>query len=662
MQNPNTHGDWKSGRKLLAAIGSGPNSDKIIHWARQLAGSLNAPWSVLHFESTRAMPETDQTRLTRNLTLARELGAEVITTLNDDWVGGLLRMAAQRNFTAVIVGQSSTGPFWKRWQRGSLLRRLIRHAGQIDVHIVTVEGAMAASDAAKGLCRKPGPSFSALLQYLAVFGAVAVVTLAAYLFTPVIGSQATALIFLLSVVVLALFVPSGPTLFAAAMSALLWDFFFVPPFFTFRIVRFGDIVLFGVYVVIALVLGQLTVRIRAQEAAERLREERATALYLLTHDLVEAGTLEEIAERAAQHLKRAFKAEASVLLSDPDDLGRFHPGTSGNLTGDDQRAAIWALQNGRPAGKFTDNSPLARSFYAPMASGAGCAGVIGLKLARSSPLTLHQLNLLEAFAQQIVSTVDRHRLQQVSEKARMLLESERLSKTLLDSMSHEIRTPIAAIKGAVGNLAELTPAAASASQRSMIAEIQEATERLNRLVGNILDITRLGSGGVKPRFTECDVAELVHLAVAETEQELAGHSLTVDIAPGLPIVSMDFVLMQQALANLLSNGARHTPPGTSVQIAASVDDDSLLLAVTDRGPGVPANVLPRIFDKFYRAPNASTGGTGLGLSLVKGFVEAQGGHVIAENAAGGGMGFTIRLPLDKTSPRLAPVPSGQPSS
>ena len=498
------------------------------------------------------------------------------------------------------------------------------------------------------------------MQYLAALATVAVVTLTAFLCTPLIGSQATALIFLLSVVVLALFVPRGPTLFAAAMSALLWDFFFVPPIFAFRIARIEDIMLFGVYVVIALVLGQLTARIRAQEEAERLREKRSTALYLLTRELIEATTLEQIVQRAAHHLEATFKARVVVILSDPAQWDQFHP-DSDKLAGDEGHAAAWVLQNGRPAGRFTDNFSMAGSFYVPLATGRGAVGVVGLRLSQSSSPTIHQLNLLDAFAQQIALAVERHRLQQVSEKAKLLDESERLSKTLLDSMSHEIRTPLAAIKSAAGNLSELTAAASSGPQKAMIAEIQEATERLNRLVGNVLDITRLGSGNVKPRLNECDVAELVNLAVAETEQELAGHLLTVDIAPGLPVVPMDFVLMQQVLANLLSNAARHTPPGTPVHVAASVEHDSLLLVVADHGSGISHSLLPRIFDKFYRAPNASTGGTGLGLSLVKGFVEAQGGRVTAENGAEGGLAFTIRLPLCKTPSRPVSLVSAQPS-
>jgi two-component system sensor histidine kinase KdpD len=348
-----------------------------------------------------------------------------------------------------------------------------------------------------------------IVQYLTALGVVALVTFAALLSKPLIPPEAAALVFLLSVVLLGLFVRRGPTLFAAAISALLWDFFFLPPIYAFRIRRFEDAMLFGIYFVIALVLGHLTARLRAQQDAER----------------------------------------------------------------------------------------------------------------------------------------QQHRLE-------MLTASERLSKTLMDSMSHEMRTPIAVIQSATSQLARLVDQGSPESTKAMIAEIEEATGRLNRLVSNVLDMTRLTSGAVRPRLNECDVAEVVHLTVAENEGEMAGHPVTVEISPGLPIIQMDFVLMQQALGNLLSNASRHTPPGTPIQIAACVEHGEMVLRVVDHGPGVSAELLPRISDKFFRAPNAPTGGTGLGLSLVKGFVEAQGGRVTAENGAGGGMIFSIRMPLPKPQPTL----------
>jgi two-component system sensor histidine kinase KdpD len=277
-----------------------------------------------------------------------------------------------------------------------------------------------------------------------------------------------------------------------------------------------------------------------------------------------------------------------------------------------------------------------------------------LRIRRLEDVTLFAIYFIIALALGYLTARLRsqQRMQLLSESAKVAEASERLSKTLLDSMSHEIRTPIAAIQSAVGHLTRLLERDSSDSAgktKAMIAEIQEATARLNRVVGNVLDITRLTSGAVKPRLNECDVAEVVNLAVSENEKETEGHPVTVAISPGLPIVQMDFVLTQQALSNLLSNAGRHTPPGTPIEVAARVENEEVALRVADRGPGISPELLPKIFDKFYRGPNAATGGTGLGLSLVKGFVEAQGGRVTAENGAGGGMIFSIRLPLRRAS-------------
>ncbi|MGH7973637.1 MAG: sensor histidine kinase, partial [Limisphaerales bacterium] len=232
-------------------------------------------------------------------------------------------------------------------------------------------------------------------------------------------------------------------------------------------------------------------------------------------------------------------------------------------------------------------------------------------------------------------------------------ESERLSKTLLNSISHEIRTPIAAINSAAGTLVAARDPALTQVPWSMVDEIQIATRRLNRLVGNLLNMTRLESGHVKPKLDWCDVADLIQVTVKEISRDLAQHRVNTEIAHGLPLVKMDFVLMQQALTNLLLNAAVHTPPGTQVQLTAASKNDTLVLTVADNGPGLPPDALPFIFDKFYRAPTAPAGGTGLGLAIVKGFVEAQGGHVRAQNRSEGGVTFTISLPLSKPPPMSA---------
>jgi two-component system sensor histidine kinase KdpD len=352
-----------------------------------------------------------------------------------------------------------------------------------------------------------------LLQYLTVLSSLILVTVAAFVFTPIVGPHATALVYLLMVVVLSLVMNRGPAFIAGALSAVCWDFFFLPPTFAFAIHSFEDGMFFAMYFVVALALGQLTSRIRAQQKLEQ--------------------------------------------------------------------------------------------------------------------------------------------------QARFLGESERLSKTMLDSMSHELRTPIAAIQSAVGNLVEWENAGLSGFQREMIEEIIEATERLHRLVGNALEISRLESGAVRPNLTNCDPAELVHMSVSATEKKLAGHPVRVIIERDLPMAQLDFVLMQETLINLLSNTASHTPPGTPVEVSVYVEQGSLVFQISDRGPGIDLKALPRIFDKFYRASTAPAGGTGLGLSLVKGFVEAQGGTVCATNRAGGGAVFTVRMPLRQNAVIAQPSLKGE---
>ena len=634
--------------RVLAVASPDHYGEQFLRRARQLADQMNSPWTVLYVESTDGARNEVQSDITRNLAIARDLGAEVITATAEDTVTGILRVAAQRNITQIVVpilvdGSQLTGD--------RIFMRLLREGGGMEIHGVPV---------APGLARAIGPNppktrGPVLPQYGKALAVVGLTTVAGFMFAPMVGAHAIALVYLLAVVFLALLVGRGPTLFAAALSAVLWEFFFLPPVYALGITNFEDVMLFGMYFVVALVLGHLTNRIRSQEEAERRREERATALYLLTRELNEGHDLNEMVQRVVHHLEVAFKSPIAVLLPDPSGIAHAHPASTFTPSEPETRVAGWVMEHNQRAGRFSSNLPEAEALYVPLATNSGPIGVIGLK--QEFPLTVHQQNLLDVFSQQIALALDRHRLNKLSEQAKLLAESERLSQTLLDSMSHEIRTPIAAIQSATGNLTEGAAENLSGFQREMISEIEEATERLNRLVGNVLEASRIESGAVKPQLNECDVADLVNVALKETGKQLAGHPVAVDIAPGLPVIRMDFVLMEQALVNLLSNAAVHTPAGTAVTVTARVQGDKLVLTVADRGPGIPVEALERVFDKFYRAPEAPTGGTGLGLSLVRGFVEAQGGKVAAENSSTGGAVFTISLPASQTLAAGAAVAS-----
>ncbi|MDB6020683.1 MAG: Osmosensitive channel signal transduction histidine kinase, partial [Pedosphaera sp.] len=455
--------------------------------------------------------------------------------------------------------------------------------------------------------------------------------------------------FLLVVVALALFVGRGPILLAALLSAVCWDFFFIPPVFTFYVRAPEDVMMLVMYFIVAVVMGQLSARFRSQEKAERQREERTTALYLLTRELADAVTLEQIVKAVVKHIGKLFKAESAILLVEPNGHLSHQPseGSTLKLSEKELSVAAWVFQHNTRAGQFTDNLPLSEALYLPLSAPGGTLGVIGVRLPQNGEPNLEQNNLLEAFVRQAGLVIDRQRLHDAAQQARLAAESERLSKTLLDSISHEMRTPIAAITSAASALSDPKTSAQPGFADALINEIKVAVTRLNRLVGNLLDIARVESGHVKPKLDWCDVGDLVNVAVKSVEREMAGHKLEILVKPEIPLVRMDFVLMEQALVNLLLNAAFHTPAGTPVQLSARLDHDELALTVSDRGPGIPADSIPKIFDKFYRAPGALTGGTGLGLSIVKGFVEAQDGRVQAANQPSGGAAFTLFLPISE---------------
>jgi two-component system sensor histidine kinase KdpD len=654
MQVMQIQGPWKTGHRLLVAVGPSPFSAQMVRWTRRLADSLDARWMAVHVESSHAYSADEQARLTKNLALARELGAEVIATADENLVRGVLRVARQQNVTQIVVGKPAREGMWNFFPRGWFLRRLVEESGDIDIHIVRAD---------KDEVAKPPPVFRAPTQlawkqYALSAAVILSVTLLNALLdaSTSIGYRALALNFLLAVVILALFVGRGPVLVSATLSALCWNFFFVPPRFTFYIGTLDDAMMFGMYFVVAVVMGQLIARFRTQEKAERRREERTTALYLLTRELADAVTLDQISLIVVKHVAALFQANVAVMLREADGQlsSRPRPGGTFELSAKEFGVATWVFEHNQAAGQFTDNLPASEAFYLPVATSAGVLGVIGVKLPGTAPLSLEQNNLLEALVRQAALVIDRQRLHEAAQQSHLAAESERLSRTLLDSISHEMRTPIAAIASAASGLSDTDLTKRPDFARAFLGEIKEAGARLNRLVGNLLDIARVESGHVKPKVDWCDVGDLINVTVKSVEKELAGHKLEIVIGSEIPLVRMDFVLMEQALANLLLNAAFHTPPGTPIQLSANRADGELALTVADKGPGIPAEALPRIFEKFFRAPGAQTGGTGLGLSIVKGFVEAQNGRVEAENRPGGGAAFTLFLPLVE-----APVLAGE---
>jgi len=639
---------WKSGQRLLVAVSSSPTSASLVRWTRRLAGELHASWLAAYVEHPRPLGEEDQTRLTRHLSLARELGAQIVTTTDSDVVHGILRIAREQNATQIVVGKPAGWRTLDLMRGGSMLNRLIRESGRIDVHTVRAES----DGEVRPSVRARASRFTDLRGFALAAGVVGGVTVLNALLEHWLGNEPIALVYLLSVVVLALFVGRGATLAAATGTAILWDYFFTEPRLSLRITKVADAMMFATYFIVAVAMGQLAARLREQQAAERQRERRATALYLLTRDLAEAPDLAQLLAVVIRQVGETFGADVAVSLPDESGSGplTLYFASPWSLSEKEETVAAWAFQHRQPAGAGTDNLPLSEGLHLPLVAGDRALGALSLRFKESGALTTASRDLLDAFVRQVSLVLDRQRLSDAEAQAKLLAESERLGTTLLNSVSHELRTPLAAISSAASGLR--AAGALNEPQQALTAELDEATVRLNRLVQNLLDVSRLEAGHLRPNLDWHDLRDVIQTAIQNLGHALQQHHLKVEIPPDLPPVKVDAALTEQLLANLLGNAAMHTPAGTTVHVRAHAVADHLIIEVADNGPGLPPGDPARLFERFQRGPNAAAGGTGLGLSLVKGFTEAQGGQVTAANQPGGGAIFTIKLPL----PPMPPLP------
>jgi two-component system, OmpR family, sensor histidine kinase KdpD len=616
-------GPWKSGDRLLVAVSASPYSERLIRYTRRLAASMEASWIVANIERSRGLSQDEQTRLNRYLALARQLGAEVISTPGTDVGEALLRIAQQHNVTQIVIGKP-LGTRWLSFWKRDPLRWLIRHSGNIDIHMIPADESAQPSrePIEERLARAPWRDFGVALVIAA---AVTGLSLSIFDFT---GYWAVALFYLLAVVLAATRLRRWPTLFLAALSAVLWDFLFIPPRFTFYISQLQDFLMFGAYFVIAIVIGHLASQLREREQSERRREERATALYRLTRALAASRDLDEALPKVLALIKSSFLADAAVSLRDESGLS-LHPASLFTPSSKDESVAMWAFQKKQAAGKSTDTLPDAESLHIPLVTGDRAEGVLTVGL--SNPPTLEQRELLDAFAAQLALFVNKERALEESREAQIARQSQKLQKTLFDSVSHELKTPLAAMTAALQQ------------PEPDCSELQQAARRLTRTVDHLLDATRLESGLLQPVREWCDPAELIREAIAASG--LKDAEVRINIAKNLPAISVDSRLMQQALGSVLSNAVAHGKSNQPVEVSAARDDSMLVISVADHGPGLAPGEENKVFEKFYRGPRTRPGGLGLGLSIARQLVESHGGQIVAQNQENGGARFSIRLPI-----------------
>ena len=553
-----------------------------------------------------------------------------------------------------------THPRWRDKLYGSTLDQLVRGSGDVDVYAIS-------GDVTSRPRRRAGAGRrSAVAEYARAGLVVAAATALAALVFRFLSVTDLAMVYLLGVVLVASRYGRGPSLSAALLSIALFDFFFVPPFYTFAVSDVRYVLTFVVMLVIALMMSALTLRIRAQAETARAREGDTATLYAMSRDLAATRGRGELVGVTERHLAGAFGAQVQVLL--PNEVGRLEipVGASPAYPMDEKERSVaqWAFDHRQAAGVGTDTLPAAQAHYVALEGSAGVIGVMGVRPADArrfhDPALQH---LLETFAAQAAGALERALLAEQAQKEQVEAEAERLRTALLSSLSHDMRTPLGAITGAASSLLEDRGALAEAARRDLIQAILEESTRMNRLIGNLLDMIRVESGALQVQKDWQPLEEVVGVALIRLESRLGEHPVTVRLPPDLPLVLMDGLLIEQVFVNLLENAVKYTPAGTPVEITAAAGEGTVVVDVADRGPGFPAGEETRVFDKFYRVAGAtSVAGVGLGLTICRGIVTAHGGRIWAENRPGGGAVFHFTLPLGGQPASVPPegVEGGEP--
>jgi two-component system sensor histidine kinase KdpD len=562
-----------------------------------------------------------------------------------------LNYARSRNVTKIIVGKPLRSR-WKEWIFGSVVDDLVRGSGDMDIYVITGEG---------GLGR---PMIRSLLQrtsrrryYEYTVAMVVGCTGISWLMSPYFSQANLIMVYLLGVASVASRWGRGPSVLASLLSVATFDFFFVPPYFSFAVTDIQYVLTFGVMLIVALLISRLAAHKSQQAEVARINEQRTAALYAMSRELATERGIDKLASVGCRHIHEVFGCQVAAFLPDSEGHVHLHRGDALQFDLVPKEAGIsqWVFDHKEPAGHGTNTLPGSDSLYLPLVGSHGPVGVLAVRSAKPDVLVgPEQLHLLETFANQMALALERARLAEQTQEAQVQAEAERMRNAVLSSVSHDLRTPLATIIGATTGLLKDDGPSNPDTRRELIHSVRAEAGRLDRLLTNLLDMTRLEAGAVQLRKDWHALDEVVGTALARVESRLGPHPVTTSFSASLPLVRVDGVLIEQVLVNLLENAAKYTPPGTPIDLTAGVRNEAILVEVADRGPGIPPGEETRIFDKFYRIDPQREGGVGLGLTICRGIIEAHGGRIWVDPRSGGGSIFRFTLMLEKEQPTVLP--------
>jgi len=634
---------WPTAERLLVCVGPSPTSAKLIRAAKRASTARHVPWIAAYVESPR-LSEAQRRSAAENLRLAEKLGAEVATIAGPRISEEIVALARSKNVSTIIIGKP-VRPRWKDFLLGSPVDDLVRKSGEIDVHVIRGDaGGERERIMGAGRSRLAWPPYAVAL---AIWAAATAVCFAMF---PDFQLSNLIMVYLLGVVVTAMTCGRGPSVLTALTSVLSFDFFFVPPRFTFAVSDTQYFVTFAIMLVVALAISRLTTRMRDHAVLARNLERRSGLMLALTQRLAEARGVDVVAEAAGRAVEELVGCGAVVLV--PRRNGGLRPPGEQSpafLDAKSLGAAQWVFTNGHAAGLGTDTLPDVRALFLPLPSRNESMGVLAVAPNGPEALSPESLRVLDSFARQVGLALEVERLQESTRLAQLESETERLKASLLSAVTHDLQTPLAAISGSAESLLLADESMAPSTHAMLAQNIRDEAARLSRLLDNLLRLTRLESGTVRLRKEPIPLEEVVGTALSRLEKSLAERPVTISLPEDLPMPPLDGLLMEQLLVNLLENVAKYTPPGSPVHIGARKATDHVELIVADRGPGIPPEALERVFDIFYRVPGEKCPrGYGLGLAISRAVAVAHGGSIRAENRPQGGARFIVTLPLETT--------------
>lgn len=649
MRDESISGPWPAGDRILVCISSHPLGERLIRAGRKLSDDLDAEWIVAFVETPghTHMPAENHDRIIRNLSLAEQLGARIEYLFGTTVARAVVDFAKANNITKIIAGKPLRPRWFEILRGGSVVDQIIRESGTIDIYVISEEHSEPVSFT-------PSTNFFRWKweNYLKSILLVGMVTAVNALFFKELEPTNLVMFYLASVVISALYWGRGPSILASLVSVLTFDFFFIHPQFSFAVTDTEYIVTFVGLLSVGLIISSFGSQVRDQVDQLRKRERNAQAINAMSKELTAAVNLDGVLNIVEKKLSQTFDCSVVILLPDETSLQIKKASTDFVLEQNENAVARWTYQNRRVAGMGTDTLPASTIRCLPLITSRGIVGVLGLKpLNHNHKVFSNDRMLLENFTNLAALAVERAIFADQASQTESLRATERLQSALLNSISHELRTPLASIMGVLTSLEddENDENGDKMNRDIRIELIRSAagqTRQLNRLVGNLLDMTRLQSGTVKLNRSPVDVQDLIGAVLNQMENRLKNRQIDIQIPENFPVIHMDMVLIGQALVNLLDNADKFSPPERPISILCEHDSNYVRINVVDHGAGVPEEEREKIFDKFYRGSTTGTStGTGLGLSICKGIVEAHQGRIWAKNNPGGGLTVTISLPL-----------------